>query len=374
MWQKRLPLGTYFRISVYVHWSFALLVAYVAWAGYQDGVIGAIFGVTLLLGMFLCVTLHEYGHALTARRFGIETLDITLFPIGGVARLMKIPRIPWQELLVAVAGPAVNVVILILLASVMWSLPATGLPSFQSIVTADPAALDRIVEALNTPSLLGFMLFLMLANTMLILFNMIPAFPMDGGRVLRSLLAMALEYRRATRIASYIGVFCAALLGLAAIYNQQIPAGLIAVFICYAGLSEARQVDVIEPIRHLAVRDAMIHHPPRLWMDTPLSDLVRSLQSCPTTTVPVVGPDEMVTGMLTIQDACSAIRSGTDSNTTVGQIATHDAPVLSPDEPLESIVTRPLEGRRQFAVADAGGRLIGLLDLDTLRVRAGLAS
>lgn len=80
MWQKRLPLGTYFRISVYVHWSFALLVAYVAWAGYQDGVMGAIFGVTLLLGMFLCVTLHEYGHALTARRFGIETLDITLFP------------------------------------------------------------------------------------------------------------------------------------------------------------------------------------------------------------------------------------------------------------------------------------------------------
>ncbi|MCS7469170.1 site-2 protease family protein [Stieleria sp. ICT_E10.1] len=373
MWRRRLKLGTYFRIGVYVHWSFALLVAYVAYAGYQDGVIGTVFGVTLLLGMFLCVTLHEYGHALMARRFGIETLDITLFPIGGVARLMKIPRIPWQEFLVAVAGPAVNVVILLILGTVLWLLPGLGLPSLGEILTEAEAG-DRVIEVLNSPTPLGYLLSMMLINTALVLFNMIPAFPMDGGRVLRSVLAMGIEYRRATRIASYIGVLCAVVMGGLALHHGAVTAGLIAVFICYAGLSEARQVDVIEPLRDLTINDAMIHQPPRLPMDMELDELLPSLRSCPTTAVPVVGQDEFVVGILALEDVTEAVERGADPRTTVGQLARYDAPVLSPDESLESVVTRPLEGCRQFAVADASGRLIGLLDLDTIRVRAGLAA
>ena len=207
MWQRRLKLGTYFRIGVYVHWSFGLLVAYVGYSGYQDGIIGAVFGIALLLGMFFCVTLHEYGHALTARRFGIETLDITLFPIGGVARLMKIPRIPWQEFLVAVAGPAVNVAILLTLGTALFFVPGLGMPASDQIWTE--AGQEQISQAIDSPTLLGYLLFMMVVNTVLVVFNMIPAFPMDGGRVLRSVLAMGLEYRRATRIASMVGVVCA---------------------------------------------------------------------------------------------------------------------------------------------------------------------
>lgn len=371
MWRRRLKLGTYFRISVYVHWSFALLVAYAGYEGYQDGILGTLFGVALLLGMFLCVTLHEYGHALTARRFGIETLDITLFPIGGVARLMKIPRIPWQELLVAVAGPAVNVVILMILGMTLLLIPGLGFPSLAALLT-DPAAVDRVVESLNTPTVLGYLLFMMLANTALVLFNMIPAFPMDGGRVLRSVLAMGIEYRRATRIASYIGVVCAVLMGYLALSNGAVTAGLIAVFICYAGLSEARQVDTIEPLRDLTVSDAMIHQPPYLTIDTQLGELLHCLRSCPTTSVPVIGPEGIVTGILSMEDVSAAARSGASPETTVGQMARHDRPILSPDETLESVVTRPLDGCRQFAVSDHHGRLVGLLDLDTLRIRAGL--
>ncbi|PAY15524.1 site-2 protease family protein [Rhodopirellula sp. SM50] len=373
MWRRRLKLGTYFRIGVYVHWSFALLVAYVAYAGYQDGVIGTVFGVTLLLGMFLCVTLHEYGHALMARRFGIETLDITLFPIGGVARLMKIPRIPWQEFLVAVAGPAVNIVILLILGTVLWLVPELGLPSLGEVLT-DVEAGNRVIEVLNSPTPLAYLLSMMVVNTALVLFNMIPAFPMDGGRVLRSVLAMGIEYRRATRIASYIGVLCAIVMGGLALHHGEVTPGLIAVFICYAGLSEARQVEVIEPIRDLTVNDAMVHQPPRLLMDMELEELLPSLRSCPTTAVPVVGQDEFVVGILSLEAVTEAVERGADPRTTVGQLARYDAPVLSPDESLESVVTRPLEGCRQFAVADASGRLIGLLDLDTLRVRAGLAA
>ncbi len=112
---RRLKLGTFLGIGLYVHWSFALVIAYVAISTRSLGAIGVAFSITQLLGVFLCVTLHEYGHAMAARRFGIATADITLLPIGGVARLRRMPRIPWQELVVAIAGPAVNVVIVIVI-------------------------------------------------------------------------------------------------------------------------------------------------------------------------------------------------------------------------------------------------------------------
>lgn len=371
MWQRRLKLGTYFRIGVYVHWSFAFLVAYVGFAGYQDGLLGAAFGISLLLGMFLCVTLHEYGHALMARRFGIETMDITLFPIGGVARLMQIPRVPWQEFLVAVAGPAVNVVIVTILGTILFSVPQVGLPSLTELAT-DPDAAEAIYIAMNSPSVLGYLLSMLLVNTALILFNMIPAFPMDGGRVLRSILAMGLEYRRATRIAAYIGVVCAVLMFTAAIYNEVVTAGLIAVFICYAGLSEARQVEEMEPLRNLAVGDAMIFDTPYLGIDTPVAEFLQHHLLAPSKAVPVVDDRGVVVGMLLMADAMNALQHGHHCDVTAGQLLRADVPILSPHESLESVVSRPIAGRRQFAVADERGRLIGLLDLDTLRIRAEL--
>ncbi|KAA5540262.1 CBS domain-containing protein [Roseiconus nitratireducens] len=371
MWQRRLNLGTYFRISVYVHWTFSLLVAYVAYAGYQDGVTGMFYSVLLLLAMFLCVTLHEYGHALTARRFGIETLDITLFPIGGVARLMKIPRVPWQELLVAVAGPAVNVVIILLIATLLIATAGFGLPGFADVLENDQAA-QRLEDALNAPSLLGFTVSIALVNLALVLFNMIPAFPMDGGRVLRSLLAMVVEYRLATRVASTIGIACALVMAALALYFGHPTAGLVAAFICYAGLAEAKQVDVIEPLRDLSVSDAMIHHPPRISIDVMLGELVEHLRSCPAPAIPVVAPGEVVTGMIRMEDVAVAVRSGAPASLTVGQLADHDVPILSPEDPLEVVLTQSLAGRRQLPVADAAGRLVGLLDLDSVRARSGL--
>ena len=115
MLERRLKLGRFLGIGVYVHWTFGLLMAYVAYETQSQGLMGIAFGMAQLFAVFFCVTLHEYGHALAARKFGIPTIDITLLPIGGVARLQRMPRIAWQELVVAVAGPAVNVVIASLL-------------------------------------------------------------------------------------------------------------------------------------------------------------------------------------------------------------------------------------------------------------------
>jgi Zn-dependent protease len=183
-----LKIASVFGIEVRIHITFLLFLAWIWFSYYQvAGVEGAIQGVIFILILFACVLLHEFGHAFAARAFGIRTPDITLLAIGGVARLTRIPDKPWQELVVAIAGPLVNVVIAAVLIFVIR-------------VSADLQPLEH----LESPR---FELLAKVAslNVMLVLFNLIPAFPMDGGRVLRSLLAMAMPYVRATQIAAWIG-------------------------------------------------------------------------------------------------------------------------------------------------------------------------
>jgi len=186
--RSSLKIATIFGIEVRIHVTFLLFLAWIALTYYQiAGFSGAVQGVLFILALFGCVLLHEFGHALAAREFGIKTPDITLLPIGGVARLSRIPDKPWQELVVAIAGPVVNVVIAAVLIFVIHG-------------TTEILQVDR----LENPriELLGKLASI---NVMLVLFNMIPAFPMDGGRVLRSLLAMLMPYALATQIAAWIG-------------------------------------------------------------------------------------------------------------------------------------------------------------------------
>jgi len=179
-------------IDIKIHVTFLLLLAWFGWIYYHaEGISGAIEGVGFTLLLFLCVLLHEFGHAFAARAFGIRTPDITLLPIGGVARLERMPDQPWQELVVAIAGPAVNIVIggaLFFVLAVKFTFGTlSGIDRFGSSLLVD----------------------LLRVNVMLVLFNAIPAFPMDGGRVLRSLLAMVFDYVTATTIAARVGQFIA---------------------------------------------------------------------------------------------------------------------------------------------------------------------
>jgi Zn-dependent protease len=198
-------LGKPFGIGLYVHWSFLLLPLFVWFSNLESGVSMAMHAVAMLFLLFGCVVLHEYGHALMARHFGIPTRDITLYPIGGVARLERMSEKPWEEFWIAVAGPAVNVVIAVLLAGIIAALMELG-------GLAAPLGMRDFDQL---PLVEKFAFELLVVNVFLVAFNMLPAFPMDGGRVLRALLATQVGRVRATEIAAIIawifaGLFCVA--------------------------------------------------------------------------------------------------------------------------------------------------------------------
>jgi Zn-dependent protease len=216
-------------IEVRIHITFLLFLAWIWFSYYQiAGVGGATQGVLFILALFACVLLHEFGHAFAARGFGIHTPDITLLPIGGVARLSRIPDEPWQEFVVAVAGPIVNVVIAAALI----------------FVVHQSASLDQL-ESIENPRI-ELLAKLASVNIMLVLFNLIPAFPMDGGRVLRALLAMAMPYSRATMIAARIGQILAICLAAYSYFgpNRNPILIFIAFFIFIGAQQEAAMVRI----------------------------------------------------------------------------------------------------------------------------------
>lgn len=221
-------------IPIKLHMTFFIIVLLGAWqwAGRSaDPVAGALFGATLIVALFACVVLHELGHSLMARRFGIETREILLLPLGGVAQLNKNPEQPRHELLIALAGPLVNVVIVLLLV-IIGLTPQVNLFTY----LLDGRGLSEILG--TELSLNNLLLWLLSANMSLVLFNLIPAFPLDGGRVLRALLAMGLGFPRATRIAAAIGQLVAIGLGIFGLFSGNFLLVLVAIFIFVGATQE----------------------------------------------------------------------------------------------------------------------------------------
>ncbi len=226
--KNSLRLTSAFGIGIFVHWSFGLLLAWVAFAFLSAGagIAGAVQGIFLVLCVFGCVVLHELGHSLAARRYGIGTRHITLLPIGGVAQLERMPRDPKQELVIAIAGPLVNVGIVGVLGtlSVLFNLGA-GVTGFNLGGTGLGALISNLI----------------FVNVILVIFNLIPAFPMDGGRVLRALLSMKHGHLRATQTAAGIGKFLAFGLGIGGLVFLQNPILILTgLFVWFGAEAERR--------------------------------------------------------------------------------------------------------------------------------------
>lgn len=311
-----LKLFTWFGIPVYLHWTFALIVLYAVAIGYQSGpgLLGMLWATISLVLLFGFVLLHEYGHSLTARRYGVETKDIILTPIGGIARLERMPEKPVQEFFVAIAGPAVNVAIAAFLFGVgfflfkdiywdiftasiwdyfssialffqqLWSL-LTGeisLHDFQVMASSEvtaSAAQDIMDETgVNPGVLLTALPAFLFVNLGLAMFNLVPAFPMDGGRVLRALLAMRLGRVAATRWASWVGQAVALIFIALAFLLTNFTLGLIGFFVLMNARSENAMVQLDDLLQRFKARDLMRINFTRLsvtdWMQTPI-DLLR---------------------------------------------------------------------------------------------------
>jgi Zn-dependent protease len=324
-------LGRVAGIPIYVHWTFVILIV---WLG------------GFVLALFSCVVLHELGHALAARRFGVPTTDITLLPIGGVARLQRIPDRPGQELVVALAGPAVNVAIVAVLAGVFGvRLPSTAADSGQ------------ILNA-------GFWSKILLVNVFLAGFNMLPAFPMDGGRVLRALLAMKLPYARATRLAASIGQLMAIAFGLFGLSNGAPMLLFIALFVWIGAEAEAVQVAERAALKDVPVGEAMLTNFQTLRADDTLGHAAELLLAGTQQDFPVEDGegDELV---LTRASLMAGLASR-GPEAPVREFAAAAAAPVEADGPLVAAVGLLREQGVPCLRVTRGGRVVGLLTLENV--------
>ncbi len=291
--------------------------------------------------VFLCVLLHEFGHVFAASRYGVHTPDITLLPIGGVARLSRIPEKPNQELLIAIAGPAVNVVIAALLYLAIGHLPTASAIELQN---PGVSMLSRLAAV----------------NVFLVLFNLIPAFPMDGGRVLRALLAWRLGFARATQIAAVIGQGVAFVFGLLGLFGNPLLL-FIALFVYLGAAAESHSVQLRQVARGMLVTDAMITHFESLTPASSVADAVQCLIRTTQHEFPVVDGAGRLRGVLTRDAMIQALREqGPD--TPVIEAMQRDVPVVHPRQSLAEALNLLQENRLPaVGVTDGSGRLVGLI-------------
>ncbi len=345
--------------QVRLHATFLLLLAVFAWQAWAAGGAGAALMTLLFMStIFFCVLLHEFGHVVAARYYGIKTPDIVLLPIGGVASLERMPRKPVEEMVVALAGPAVNVVIATIIYGVMQVAPAFELEF--DVLRGD------------------FLTLLAQWNLIMVLFNMIPAFPMDGGRVFRAALAMFIDYGRATRWATTIGQGIAIVGGMLALAIFQNPLLIIiAFFIFLAAGQEAAYVSDQEATRGLTVRDAMMTNFRSLSRGARLQDAVNMLLSGAQHDFPVVSAEGEYEGILTRTSLISALAEHGAFHH-VDEVMDRDLQQLEPRHALtEAMDQLRLSKSPALPVIDPfSGKLTGLLTAENvgemLMVRAAL--
>lgn len=341
-------VGTIAGTAVRIHVTFLLFLAWIGFAQWRlGGPAAAADSVLFIALLFLCVLLHEFGHVLAARRYGVRTPHITLFPIGGVASLERIPEKPGEELVVAVAGPAVNVVNALVLVIILGA-------------TVDLTDMARLEDP--RVSLLAR---LAGANIILVLFNMIPAFPMDGGRVLRALLAMRVGFSRATQLAATIGQGFAFLLGFAGLFLNPLLI-FIAIFVYLAASSEAEHVAFRDVTRGLPVGEAMITQFEVLGPQSSLDDAVETMIRTSQKEFPVVDGGGHLRGILTRDALVMALRNHGAASPVI-EVMNAEVPTIHYRQPLEAAFRKLNEAKAPaLGVLDGNDRLVGLLTAENI--------
>lgn len=341
-------LGRLFGSEVRVHVTFFLLLAWVGMQAYSGGGWPAVTdNLIFVLALFACVVAHEFGHALMARRYGIRTPDITLLPFGGLARLERMPNTPMHEIWVALAGPAVNVLIWVVLV-----IFGAGLP-FTTLTRIDPAhigLLDRLAYV----------------NLLLAGFNMIPAFPMDGGRVFRALLCLRLDRVNATRIATLCGQVLAVGLGLFGLYVGNPFLVMIAVFVFFAASAENRDAARRSVAQRVLAQDIMISRYRAFSPDDTIGTAIQAALETKQHAFPLLAPSGALLGFVTRQALLAKGTSDALRSRPVSCVMETKIPHVAHNAPLDTVIAAFHSGASVVAVFDQTGHMIGYVTRETI--------
>jgi Zn-dependent protease len=345
-------------IDIKIHWTFALALI---WAAVEWGLVrsmglpGALYGVLLIGLLFACVTLHELAHSLVALHHGAKVRDITLLPIGGVARLEGLPERPAQEFWMALAGPATNIGLAILIGAVL--LPLLGWQILGGFGT--------LWSRLNGLGLERLLIDLFAANLGLALFNLLPAFPMDGGRVLRALLASRMGELDATRIATRVGQGVAVLMGLVGLLTGAVNLMLVAAFVFLGAEQEWRGTQLSSALRHVPASAALIRGGIALSPYDPLRRAIDTALHGGPADFAVFDSGYLV-GLLTREDVAKGFRRSGPS-VQVGHVMSTNFPVASAHETLFDLQRKmTTSGSAAISVVE-NGRFLGLATLESVR-------
>ena len=350
------PIAKVKGIEIRVHVTFALVLVFVAldW-GMRQGVAGALYGLAFISLLFLCVTLHELGHSLVALQYGMKVRDITLLPIGGVARLEGALERPAHEFWMALAGPAVNLALAAILAAVV--IPVLGWRALEGF--------GLLLGRLRTLGVERLLVDLLTANLGLAFFNLLPAFPMDGGRILRAFLASQMGELEATRIAMRVGQFIAAILGLAGVFTGQLNLALIAMFIFGGARQEWREKQLKAALQQVPASAALVRGGVMLAPDDQLARAIEITLRGNQTDFAVFDQEYLV-GILTRADAADGFqRYG--AHVPVRRVMHTDFPTAQPGDSLLDLQRKMETSGSSVISIIEGSRFLGLATLESVR-------
>lgn len=345
-----LQIGRPFGIKISIHWTFLFLIAWVVIIDIQQGLNfkQTMLSILFILVLFVCVVLHELGHSFTAMRFGADVKSITLLPIGGMANISKLPETPKEELLMTIAGPAVNVVIALILYVII---SAFGNVDFQEI---DFTAITGE----------NFLTMLLFVNLFIVAFNLIPAFPMDGGRILRALFSFRMDKLKATRLAKITGQAFALTFMIVGLFINPFLV-IIGIFVFLGASAEYKTLKFTELLKFYTVSEAIITDYHTVHPEAPLEKAAEQLLHHQINGIIVTRGNEPL-GILTKNDIIKGL-SMEGKNIPVKQVMSVDFETVGPSEPLDKVFQR-MQGKKSLMVpVMKNDRILGILDMDALQ-------
>lgn len=361
-------IAKFFGIPVRIHWSFGLIFLWAFYLGFRENWAWTSIGWFLLFigALFVCVVLHEFGHALTARRYGVSTRDIILSPIGGVARLDKLPEQPMQEFYVAVAGPLVNVGIMAILSPYLLFISSKTEESVPNIIRSFFNLSDNIF--LHNLTQLDYFFFGLIAlNGTLAVFNMLPAFPMDGGRVLRALLSIPLGRMQATRIATYIGQFLAVLLFAYGIWQGSPITALIGVFIFFMAAGEYRMVRMDKTLSQHTVAEVVRPHFTKFYLNDTMEKVAEAVTHGWEKNFLIFDEWQNLRGVLTEEGIMRAVKQQAFNRPVTDFMLPGYEALLPTDSLRDALAQIQNSNRAMCPVYHPDGRLMGVVEAGMLQ-------